>query len=175
MSHALGYFKTNSDGYRQQLQNYLASLLRYGESQSQLLMATATSLKESESSRALLEKQLSHLWRTTRNLTDQLRGNDDKSYDIATLLEERTALKGEIITLKELAAEVQVENAWLKNLHKRRSVPVRSIFDYCYTAWKQGTKGSKIWKSGKIGGRKRCVAGITKRTNRSGNYVFGQK
>ncbi|KAL8778209.1 MAG: hypothetical protein Q9213_007517 [Squamulea squamosa] len=104
-NHALKQIQTSSNDYKK-LQGYLAaSLARQIKSQSRLLTATASSLRESESSRSLLEKQ-----ETTQALTGDIYG----STEYGTLVKEKITLKGENTALKELVTELQVGHLRLK-------------------------------------------------------------
>lgn len=116
---ALGELQTSSNGHDQQLRTYLKSLRRQIESQSRLLTATASCLRDSECSRSLLEKEVNHLSGAVRSLSRRLRdstpiGNDA---EVATLMEEKIALKSEVMRYKELAGELQFDITRLKARH----------------------------------------------------------
>ena len=116
VNNTLGQVQTNSDDCDQQLRNHLTSLLRQIQSQSQLIMTTASCLKDSECSRSLLEKEVNHLLGAVRSLSTRLRSRTQTGNDaeVATLLEEKIALKSEVIRYKELAGELQLGFARLK-------------------------------------------------------------
>lgn len=117
---ALEQLQTSSNnGPNQQLRSYLVSSLRSINSQSQLLTATASCLKDSECSRSLLEKEVNHLSGAVRSLSTRLRDRTQTSNDaeVAILLEEKIILKSEAIRYKELANELQLEITRLKAHH----------------------------------------------------------
>lgn len=84
-----------------------------------MLTATASSLKDSECRRSLLEKEVNRLSGAVRSLSTRLRdrtktGNDA---EVATLLEEKITLRSEVIRYKELAGELQLEITRRKARH----------------------------------------------------------
>ena len=118
MNSALAEVKTSPHGH-DELRNYLSSSLQQIKSQSRLLTTTASSLRDSERSRSLLEKEVTHLLASVRVLSTRLRERTDTSSEaeVVTLLEERIASNSEVIKYKELAVELQLENRRLKTRH----------------------------------------------------------
>lgn len=119
LTNALEQLELSSYGHDYHLRSCLASLLRQIESQSRLLSTTASSLTDSERSRTLLEKEVSHLLGAVRSLGARLRTGACTTGDaeVANMLEEQITLKGEVIKFKDLVAELQLTIARLKTRH----------------------------------------------------------